>query len=144
MPAVTRSKAPPQLVGPAAKPAKADRPRRRAALSEPKRRQLARLAADSQQRRSLQRARAAAWKDDIVDTLAELSGTKSYKSITLKKNAFMLKKAKRVKRSIDFTRKRTLMYSRRARAQQRTLADMAHADMGESEHESCDASHDQA
>ena len=143
MPAVTRSKAPPQLVGPAAKPAKADR-RRRALWSEAKRRAMEQMWHSTQQRRSLQRARAAAWTDDIVDTLAELSGKKSYKSITLKKHAFMSKKAKRVKRSIDFTRKRTLMYSRRARAQERTLADMALADMGESEHESCDASHDQA
>ena len=98
----------------------------------------------TQQRRSLQRARAAAWKDDIVDTLAELSGKKSYKSITLKKHAFMSKKAKPGKRSTDYTHKRKVMYKRRARAQERTLADMAHADMGESEHESCDASHDQA
>ena len=138
MPAVTRSKAPPQLVGPAAKPAKADRPRRRAALSEPKRRHMAQLAADSQQRRSLQRARAAAWKDDIVDTLAELSGSKSYKSITLKKNAFMPKKAKRVKRSIDYAQAHFNVQAPSARAQERTFADMAHADMGESEHESCD------
>ena len=134
MPAVTRSKAPPQLVGPAAKPAKADRPRRRAALSEPKRRHMAQLAADSQQRRSLQRARAASWTDDIVDTLAELSGTKSYKCIKLEKNAFTTKKAKPGKRSTDYTHKRKVMYKRRARAQERTLADMALADMGESEH----------
>ena len=70
----------------------------------------------TQQRRSLQRARAAAWKDDIVDTLAELSGKKSYKSITQKNHAFMSKKAKRVKRSIDYAQAHFNVQSPSARA----------------------------
>ena len=79
-----------------------------------------------------------------MDTLAELSGTKSHKCIKLKKHAFTTKKAKPGKRSTDYTHKRKVMYKRRALAWKRTLADMALADMGESEHASCDASHDQA
>ena len=47
---------------------------------------------------------------------AGAAGTKSYKSITLKKNAFMSKKAKRVKRSIDYAQAHFNVQSPSARA----------------------------
>ena len=87
------------------------------------------LAAEKKRRR--QRAPAAVWADDIVDTLAELL-PKSYKAIGLKGRHITTKKARPRKRSIDAKYFHKVMGVRRRKILKRVAA--LAASMCESEH----------